>query len=88
MPNTMSGRGQLRTLSSAQGGFEVDFEIHFGTEIVRQARGGLPPVPRTTLTVTKMQTTDGRPIPEGQYVLHAQTEIRLAKGFNGNWYLI
>jgi hypothetical protein len=88
MPNTMSGRGQLRALPPAQGEFEVNYEIHVGTENVGQAPGGLPPVTRPRLNVTKMQTTDGRPIPDGQYVLtDGQTELlRLAKESFGKWY--
>ena len=89
MPNTMSGRGQLRALPPAQGEFEVDYEIHLGREIIGgRAPGGIPPMTRPTLNVTKMQTTDGRPIPYGQYVLtDGQTELlRLAKEISGKWY--
>jgi hypothetical protein len=88
MANIIKGRGQLRVLPSAQGEFEVDYEIHFRNTSRARAVGGIPAPPRMTITdATTIRATDGRPIPQGQYVLmDGQREVlRLAKDF-GKWY--
>ena len=91
MPDTtLSGRGRLRALPPAQGEFEVDYVIHLSREIIGgQAPAGSPPTTRPTVNVAKMQTTDGHPIPRGQYVLtDGKTDLlRLGKDW-GKWYPI
>lgn len=84
------GRGQLELLPPGQGEFEVDFEIHFDTEL-RAVRSGLPPVERTTATVVTIAATDGRFIPDGNYDLEVDGKIiRLGNlgPFGGGWYAL
>jgi hypothetical protein len=88
MPNIIKGRGRLRALPPSQDEFEVDYEIHFRNTSRARAVDGIPPPPRMTITdATTIRATDGRSIPQGQYVLmDGQREVlRLAKDF-GKWY--
>jgi hypothetical protein len=89
MANIIRGRGQLRARPPAQGECEVDYEIHLVTNPLGRDIGVGPPVQRTTITHATITATDGRPIPQGQYLLtDGQTEIlRLAKDF-GKLYRI
>jgi hypothetical protein len=87
MPNIMRGRGQLQALLPPQAEFEVDYEIHFVSKPLGRGGVGLPRVERTTIAHASIRATDGRLIPQGQYILtNGQTELlRLAKDF-GKWY--
>ena len=58
MRETLHGRAQLRSLAAPPATYEVDYEIHFDTQL-RTVRAGMPPVPKVTATVTRMQATDG-----------------------------
>jgi hypothetical protein len=87
--NISKGRSRLRALPPPQDEFEVDYEIHFGSATTALAGGGIPAPSRMTITdATTIRATDGRSIPEGQYILtDGRLEFHLAKAFNGKWYL-
>jgi len=87
MRETLSGRAPLRALGPAQDTYEVDFEIHFDTEI-RTIRSGLPPVPKISATVTMMRSTDGRSMPAGQYELAAEGEFLRLQNLGTSWHVI
>ncbi|HYM04922.1 MAG TPA: hypothetical protein VEU11_00040 [Terriglobales bacterium] len=87
MRETKSGRGPLCGVGPAQGRFEVDFKIHFDTQI-RVIRSGMPPVAKVTATVSVMQSTDGRFIPAGQYDLDADGESIRLQNLGSSWHVL
>lgn len=87
MRETKSGRARLLALGPAPEAYEVDFEIHFDTEL-RTIRSGMPPVPKTSATVTLMRSTDGRSIPAGQYELAADEEFLRLQNLGFSWHVI
>jgi hypothetical protein len=87
MRETKSGRAPLRALRPPAEAYEVDFEIHFDTEL-RTIRSGMPPVPKISATVTLMQSTDGRSIPAGHYELAAGGEFLRLQNLGFSWQVI
>jgi hypothetical protein len=87
MTETLKGRAQLRSLADAAARYEVDYEIHFDTQL-RTIRAGLPKVPKITATVTRMQSADGQVIPAGQYELAADGEYLRLQNLGISWHVI
>jgi len=87
MRETLHGRAQLRSLAAPPATYEVDYEIHFDTQL-RTVRAGMPPVPKVTATVTRMQATDGRVIPAGHYELAAEGEFLRLQNLGSSWHVI
>ena len=87
MRETKSGRATLRALAPAPEWYEVDFEIHFDTQL-RTIRSGLPPVAKITATVTLMRSRDGRSIPAGHYELAADGELLRLQNLGFSWHVM
>lgn len=87
MRETKGGRAPLRGIGPAPQAYEVDFEIHFDTEL-RTFRSGMPPVPKITAIVTLMRSTDGRSIPVGHYELAADGEFLRLQSLGFSWHVI
>jgi len=87
MRETLNGRAQLRSLSVAADTYEVDYEIHSDTQL-RTIRTGLPPVPKITAVVTRMQSSDGQVIPAGEYELTTGEECLRLQNLGLSWHVI
>jgi len=92
MRETLSGPGKLLSRHAITGAVtgetDVHFEIHFNTSL-RTVRSGFPPVQETKATVSFVNATDGRHIPDGIYELRAEGEhLRLKHIPGAGWFVL
>jgi len=89
MLEKLGGRGKLRSTSDVPPKeFEVEYSFEFEVEM-RTVRSGLPPVPKHSARVLYLRAVDGKAIPQGEYILEAESEYHRVKNLGANnWHYL
>jgi hypothetical protein len=88
MHERIEGKGRLETITPPEKVWQVSYRFDITTNIVRKP--GFPEVAGRRDSTGKVSSFDGKPIPEGDYHLHAEGGeiLRVQNVGMGTWTIL